>query len=166
MRLLCLPIVVSSLLTLIQNKELSDVRQLYRQAGSSKNDARRLQQLLSKVDSNSSPLLYCYKGASEMIQAKYALNPMNKLARFSSGKSWISRAESRDTSDIEMRFIRFSVQSNLPAFLGYRQDINRDKIFLKEHLKDVDDMELKKMIVNYLNTFSDLTTVERNGRNN
>jgi len=85
-----------------------------------------------------------------MIQAKYSLNPIIKLEKFNRGKELITKALNRDTLSLEMRFIRYSIQSNLPAFLGFHDEMYTDKRFLVDNVKISNDPELKEMIINYL----------------
>jgi len=135
----------------LQTFELSKIRNLYCNAPKEKQDAIQLNQLMLQVDSGTAiPVLVCYKGANEMIQAKYTLNPISKLEKFNRGKDLIKKAFSRDTLNLEMHFIRYSVQSNLPAFLGYRDELEEDKRVLLNNTKDSKDLELKEMIFNYL----------------
>jgi hypothetical protein len=134
----------------IQTIDLSKIRGLYQRAAEVKHDALQLNKLMLQVDSDAAPLLLCYKGANEMIQAKYAINPIVKLEKFTKGKNLIKKAFLRDTLNLEMRFIRFSIQSNLPSFLGYHNELDNDKRYLSDNTKDIKDPELKEMIFNYL----------------
>lgn len=84
-----------------------------------------------------------------MIQAKYAFNPFVKYERFKSGKALIEQAFQRDSTNLEIRLIRYSIQSNLPGFLGYHSDLNKDKLFIQKHLDDCPDTELKRLIMSY-----------------
>jgi hypothetical protein len=136
-----------------QTFDMSRIRSLYHNAPVVKQDAAQLQDLLQSVNNNTAvPVLVCYKGASEMIQAKYSFNPFTKWEKFNKGKELLQKAINRDTLDLEMRFIRFSIQSNLPSFLGYHDELNTDKHFLVENTKNTKDYELKKIISNYLTT--------------
>lgn len=110
--------------------------------------------MLQMDSETAAPVLICYKGANEMIQAKYTLNPISKLEKFNKGKELIKKAFSRDTLNLEMRFIRYSIQSNLPAFLGYHDDLGKDKQFLLDNTINTKDLELKEMIFNYLSALS------------
>ncbi len=158
--------IVISLLCSFRQTDISKVRQLYQIAAVSAQDAGRLKKLLMDIDSNSTDLLYCYKGAVEMVQAKYSINPMVKLESFGRGKTWIERAISRDTANLEMRFIRYSIQRNLPVFLGYRDALVKDRRFLLVHIVGARDEELKNMIVNYLKSTADLSVMELKGLGN
>ena len=138
-------------LNILQTFDMSKIRLLYHGAPEVKQDAVLLNKLMLQVDSGTStPALLCYKGANEMIQAKYALNPIAKLEKFNKGKKLIKRAFDRDTSNLEIRFIRFSIQKNLPAFLGYHDELETDKLFLLKNNKNNKDPQVKEMIFNYL----------------
>jgi len=134
----------------IQTLNLHQIRTLYHSAAEVKQDAAQLNKLMLKVDSNSLPVMICYKGANEMIQAKYAINPIAKLNKFNKGKELIQKAFSSDTLNLEIRFIRYAIQSNLPAFLNYHDDLNSDKRFLLDNTKAGKDAELQEIIYNYL----------------
>lgn len=136
----------------VQKPDIGTVRKLYHSAANVKQDALRLNQLMLEVDINAAPVLVCYKGANEMIQAKYALNPFVKLAKFNKGKALLIKAIGRDTLNLEMRFIRYSIQSNLPAFLNYGDELGADKRFLVNNTKHNNDPELREIIYNYLTT--------------
>jgi hypothetical protein len=134
---------------------LSEIRELYKSAPLVKEDAKKLDQLMLGVNADSAaPVLICYKGASKMIDAKYSLNPIVKFEDFNKGKDLINRAISRDTLNLEMRFIRYSIQSNLPGFLGYHDDLNSDKHFLLINIGNTKDTQLKEMILTYLSAQS------------
>ncbi|WP_428331484.1 hypothetical protein [Mucilaginibacter sp.] len=153
MRFLLMLCILPGFIQVPQNVDISKIRGLYHSAPVVKQDARQFYQLMLGVDSSAAaPVLICYKGASEMIQAKYALNPIAKLDKFNKGKALLKKAISRDTLDLEMRFIRFSIQSNLPAFLGYHDELETDKRFLLDKTKDNKDPELKEIIYNYLSS--------------
>jgi hypothetical protein len=137
-----------------QNLDLHQIRILYQRAPEFKQDARKFNALMQRVDTTSAPVLVCYKGANEMIQAKYRVNPVNKLIQFNKGKELIRKAFSRDKLNLEMRFVRFSIQSNLPVFLGYHGELDQDEQYLLGNTKANKDTELQKMIFNYLSGLS------------
>lgn len=136
----------------IQTLDLTKVRALYHTAPDIEQDAIQLNSLMLHVDTTKDPVLICYKGANEMIQAKYSFNPITKLNKVNKGRSLIQQAFKRDTLNLEIRFIRYSIQSNLPTFLGYHQELGADKKFLLDNTKTHQDADLKKIILNYLST--------------
>ncbi|MES2454732.1 MAG: hypothetical protein V4594_04295 [Bacteroidota bacterium] len=141
--------------------DLTEIRSLYDQSASSKTAARQLLEMLTKLDLQSDPLMVCYKGAAEMIQAKYAFSPISKLSSFRKGKLLIENAIARDRDGIEMRYLRFTIQTNLPGFLGYSGEIENDKQFLLKKLDVVNDKVLKNNIITYLSASKYCTEAER-----
>ena len=133
-----------------QDTGLAEIRALYSQAAFSKNVSEKLSLMLAKVDSLSEPFLICYKGASEMIEAKYLFNPFSKLNTFNKGKTLIELAVKRDTGNLEVRFLRFGIQVNIPSYMKYSNNIEEDKKLLISGIATVADPELKKNIVTYL----------------
>jgi hypothetical protein len=129
---------------------LAEIRALYAKAAFSKNISEKLSLALSKVDTLSEPVLICYKGASEMIEAKYLFNPFSQLKIFNKGKILIELAVKRDTGNLEVRFVRFGIQVNLPSYMKYSNNIEEDKKLLIGRIGTVADPELKKNIVTYL----------------
>ena len=132
--------------------KVETVRNLFYEASVNKSAAAKFQKALSVVDKNSSPVLLCYKGVAEMMQAKHVFSPFIKLAKFKNGKSMIEESISRDPDDLELRFLRFSIQSNLPAFLNYDSQIPGDKKKLINGYSRIKDVELRRRVVDYLST--------------
>jgi hypothetical protein len=86
-----------------------------------------------------------------MLKAKYESNPFTKLSYFNEGKDLIERSILRDPNNIELRYIRFTIQRNLPGFLNYDQDIFRDSITVAKQVRYLKDVDLKNRITNYFN---------------
>jgi len=129
---------------------LVEIRGMYAQAATDKGASEKLTAVLSKIDTTSPPVFVCYKGASEMVRAKYLFNPLNKMGKFNTGKTLIEFAVKHDPENIEVRFVRFCIQVNLPAFLNYSSNIGEDKKYLIDNINHVDDIDLKKNIINFL----------------
>lgn len=83
-----------------------------------------------------------YLGAYQTAYANHVFSPFSKLKTFKQGKSNIQAAISKDKNDVELRYIRLSIQKNAPSFLGYNDNINEDVNFIKAHLKEVDSKVL------------------------
>ena len=133
----------------IDNSELIKIRNLYEQAALKEDVHLKLANLLLNLKVES-PLINSYKGANIMIGANYVFNPISKLSKFNKGKKLIEYAVERDPNNIEIRYIRFTVQTNLPKFLGYSSYINKDKEFIINQLGFMNDQDLRSRIVAYL----------------
>jgi hypothetical protein len=133
--------------------KVNAVRNLYFEAAEKKEAAVKLSKVLSYVNDKSAPILICYKGAAQMLEAKYINNPFNKLSRFKQGRELIENAIKKDHNNLEMRFIRFSLQTNLPSFLGYNNWIEKDKKELLMQTSKIKDIDLKQKIIKYLSKY-------------
>lgn len=129
------------------NTPLLELRQLYLQAATKEEYATLLEKRLNATDIDNEPILVCYKGASQMMQARYSVNPFNKIKYFNSGKILIESAIARDKINVEMRLLRYSVQSHIPSFLGYHENIDDDRTFLKSQTDKIKDAQLKAMVI-------------------
>lgn len=91
-----------------------------------------------------------YLGAFQAIWANHVFNPFSKLRTFIEGKRNIEKAVGNEMGNLEIRYVRLSVQMNCPGFLGYNDDIKTDKLFLKNHLDELQAGQLKEMIQHLL----------------
>lgn len=154
-------VIVMALFVEMHLADLPQIRTAYQLASSDESTAKKLLQQL-EVHPSMSPTFLGYKGAVTMMMAKFQLNPLNKLDYFNNGKSMLEAAIRKDEDNLELIFIRFSVQSNTPAFLNYNQNLNRDKYFLLANVKEEKDKDLKNRIIQFLKSSSYLSHAERN----
>lgn len=82
---------------------------------------------------NESVLFLGYLGALQTINASHVSNPITKLKTFNKGKQNIEAAVKADPNNLEIRFIRLSVQKNAPSFLGYNTSISEDIAFINKN---------------------------------
>lgn len=129
---------------------IKDVRLMAHKATKSEEGCIKLINLLSPYNENNNPLLLGYRGASTMVMAKHAFNPFSKFSYFKKGKNILESAIKADNSNIELRFLRFTIQNNVPGFLNYGSHKKSDKLFLSKYVSEVEDQELKKIINDYL----------------
>ena len=75
--------------------------------------------------------MLAYKGAAEAIRARDA-SMFNKLTYVQQAARTFDQAVALDGKNPEIRFLRFSVESNLPAFLGLSKHVDEDRALLVE----------------------------------
>ena len=143
-----------------QNSQLEKARSLYGKASNEEKAARDLLILTESSDAQV-PVMLGYKAAGNMMMAKHAGNPFKKMSHFNKGKDYLASAIDADKQNLELRFLRFAVQAEAPAFLGYRDNLEEDKILLLNGVAQIEDQVLQNMILNYLKTSKDLTTAEK-----
>ena len=150
MKQVCLYILLFfSVPTFAETPSLAEVRSLYSKAANDEKACKKLIEWLKPYHEKNNPLLFGYRAGGTMMMANYVFNPFSKLNYFNKGKKMLHRAITADGQNIELRFIRFGVQTNAPSFLGYNNYVERDKIFLTQSIPTINDQNLKNMIVNY-----------------
>ena len=57
----------------------------------------------------------------------------------------LEKSISIEPENIELRFLRLTIQANLPSFLGYSENKENDKAFVLAHLEEAksDDFKMK-----------------------
>jgi hypothetical protein len=140
---------------------LETVRMLYQKAATEEKSCNLLLQLLSDYNVNSYPLLEGYKGSATMLLCKYTFNPISKFSYFKKGKRMLENAVRLNEKNVELRFLRFAVQTQIPFFLGYNESIDLDKTFLLQSLPLLKDVDLEKMIVDYFENCKCITDNEK-----
>lgn len=150
---------------IFQQPGISEVRELYLKAAENEAAAEKLLKLTEDAD-GSQPLLLGYSGAGRMMMAKHVGNPFKKYGHFNKGKEKFTSAIEADPENVELRFLRFSVQAEAPAFLGYRENLEEDKAILLREVPKVEDPQVKKMMLHYLTTSKGLSDSEKEKLNN
>lgn len=134
----------------VNSQNLKNIRLQYPEAAKSIEITTNLELELENVDSSSSSLLLAYKGAILTLQAKFSKSKSDKKKYFKEGVSLIENAIQADDSNIEIRYLRLSVQENSPKFLGYHKNIEEDKEFILKNYRNITSQELKSVVTDYV----------------
>lgn len=140
--------------------EMEEIRVLYQRAAESPEAAEKLMEMTAEVEA-SQVLRIGYQGAAHMMMAKHVMNPFSKMSHFKKGKKIFNSAVARAPDNLELRFLRFAVQSEAPGFLGYRGSLKEDKEVLISGVDDIPSPQAKHMIVQYLLKSSALSAREK-----
>ena len=132
---------------------LNEIRSKYEVASLSEDNLNDFLALLNK-SSVSPALKTAYLGAAKAISARFYFNPVNKLSAFNEGKNKIENSVKSEPKNIEIRYIRFSIQSNVPSLLGYSLNLEEDKKllinFILQKENETIDADLYRRIKAYL----------------
>ncbi len=79
-----------------------------------------------------------YVASVIMRQAEYESAVYKKYDYFVKGKKILEGYIAEHPSDVEARYVRALVQSNLPGILAYKGHIKSDKAFIQKNLADSD----------------------------
>ncbi len=129
---------------------LGTVRANYQKVISDKTLCKSMITELEKTRNNSVTHL-AYLGSMQTIWANHIVNPISKLNTFNAGKKNIEHAIKNAPNNVELRFIRLSVQKNAPSFLGYDSNIKEDTEFIRKYRHQITLDVLQKNIDNLLN---------------
>ena len=128
-----------------KNSDLNEVRASYSKAVLDKKICKKMIEEL-ELSKEKSVIALAYLGAYQTIWANHVFNPLSKLATFKKGKNNIELAISKEPENVEIRYIRFSVQKNAPSFLGYNSHLKEDRDFLVKNKKNINSDLLQKNI--------------------
>lgn len=110
----------------------------------------RLNARFETADVSSDPLLKGYKGALIMAKGRHAANPFQKLSIFNTGKALLDEAITSDSKNLELRFLRLTIQVNVPGILNYSGNIKHDRAYLDSHLGKTNNEEFKKQVTAFI----------------
>lgn len=131
-------------------QNLYEIRSQYPNAKDSEELTTELDDALSGVSTSSSAELIAYKGAVKTLRAKFAKKIRDKKSNFKEGVEWIESVIKADPENIEIRYLRLSVQEHAPKFLKYHDNISEDKNYiLKEH-SSISDTSLQAVIQDFM----------------
>jgi len=144
----------------IQTDNLIEVRNQYEKCENSETQTNQLHANLEKT-SNPSNTLKAYLGATKTIMAKFAWSPYQKLAYFNEGKGILEKTIQNEPGNIEIRYLRLTIQLSAPSILSYNAAIESDKKYILNRLKSLSDEDLKNRITRFLLVRGNLSNEER-----
>lgn len=148
-------------LSSVSEVPMTEVRSLFMKSVDDARSCQDLLKLLENYDEIKNPTLAGYKASAWMIMAKHSFNPMEKLSFFNKGKTLMESCIQASPENIELHFLRFSIQCNSPDFLGYNDSLMSDKSFLLKSINKKADKELNSIILSYMNVSEYLTIEEK-----
>jgi hypothetical protein len=145
------------------SEDLKKMRVDFNHMSKSEEVTTRMMDVSTNSKTISEPLKLAYYAASEMASAQYKFSPIAKLNTFNSGKKKLDKAALEDPTNIEIRYIRYAIQSNAPSFLGYNKSIKEDRelIFKNLSVLKMKDVDLFSHICAYLLTREKLSEAEK-----
>ncbi|MFN5183636.1 MAG: hypothetical protein ACK5D5_11510 [Bacteroidota bacterium] len=122
---------------------MKTVRTLFFEATKSKAKTESMIKYLQNKNTFNDPVLKGYLGMSHILLAKHGFNFFTRLNNFNKGKEILEDAISRDKNNIELRFLRLTVQMNVPGVLNYSSNIDSDKKIIRDNFSKIKEEDLK-----------------------
>jgi hypothetical protein len=118
---------------------------------------------LKLLENEKSPESQAYYAAMLFMKSKYVKFPLTKYKYFKKGKTALDQLIQENKTNVEMRYLRFVFQNEMPNFLNYNSDIQEDFLVITKGIEKSDlNREFKhKMLKNMLlvkNVTADQTT--------
>lgn len=142
--IICLALLFSSVNSVFSQTSLDQIRLNYISAVSDKNTCKKM---IEELELKTNDAIYLgYLGGFQAIWANHVGNPFSKLKTFNKGKANIEKAIKQDPNSPELRYIRLSIQKNVPGILGYNDMVDKDTEFLKLHKAQINSPSVLKNV--------------------
>lgn len=144
-------------------QDLNKIRLEYPQAVNNFELVSQMEGTLTNIKSGDNVVLMAYKGAVSALNAKFSKQKNEKKKFFKAAIVLIEDALKMDPKNIEIRYIRLSVQQNSPKFLGYHKNIEKDKEFVLTNYENIASKDLRNLIKDFIlnsESFSDREKTE------
>ena len=153
---------ISFISTLLLKPSITEVRDMYKNGSNSKVVASKLHTELENIKESDGHVFMAYKAATLTLVAKHAEKVKDKKKYFNDGATLLEKIIASQPNDIELRFIRLSIQQNSPKILKYKSNITKDKSYIFDRLKNLKDKDLKTYIKTYVLQSKSFSTAEKN----
>ena len=123
-----------------------EIRSLFYGSVESSKNADYFMSYLDKLGDKDLPLVSGYKGMGYMLLAKHGYNPYTRLNNFYKGRELLDKAIVGAPLNMELRFLRMTVQMNAPFFLNYSSKLQEDGDLIRKEYPASSDTDLRQRI--------------------
>lgn len=141
----------------IQAQSLQEVRQRFHEVVMEPKQTKAFHEFLQESPLNTSTI-NAYRAVSEAMMARVVWNPVSKLSQVIKYADQMDAVIKSDADNIEARFLRFSIEYNIPKFLGMSKHLEEDRDMIVQNLSHVATMDLDPSYGQYILSF--LTTTQ------
>ena len=156
-----LSIFIISLFVTVVNFDIEEIRALYKQTDGSKENTIVLFNKLQSISEKDGNVLLAYKGASIAMKGRFEKGAKQKTTIFKEGISLVEAALLKEPKNMEIRFIRLSIQQNSPKVLKYKKNIDEDKDFVLSNYESIKTNTLRNYIRDYILNSNNFTDEEK-----
>ncbi len=136
--------------------DLSSIRSAYLKGSTDESSA---ESLMSLTNGKTDAIYKAYNGVAWGFKAKHSYNPVNKLDYVNKCIKLLNEAASAKSTDVEIRFLRFSVEENLPSIVSFTSHITDDKNYIISNLTSTH--EFYSTIKGYMLKSKNVSAAER-----
>lgn len=129
-----------------QDTLLNHIRRNVGEMFQTENVCTNIYEALKNTDYEGNNMLLGYHGAASIGMARHVANPFKKMSYLNDGKELLDRSIEQDNQNVELRFLRLTIQANLPGFLGYNANKESDKGFVMNNLEGTNDEAFRNRV--------------------
>lgn len=135
-----------------QESSLPRIRILFNEAVQQEDKIGELVELIEQEKSDS-PTILAYRGSAKALEAKSCFNPITKLKYLGNSMEMLNEAVILSPSDIEIRFLRFSIQYYTPKWLGYSKNMEEDKTMIISNIHNYKSFGIDPGVLDWIEEF-------------
>ena len=147
------------MLLLNTSSVVDDFRMQYFQV----NSIEKADHFMAKLQQDSSPEAIGYVAALHFIKSRLYKFPLKKMKYFNMGKSALEALIKEHPYNIELRYIRYTLQKKVPKFLAYNTHISEDLSMIKTALPQSGmPTKIKSLILRNILGLNEMTKKDKN----
>lgn len=131
---------------------IDEIRKTFQLAIENARITEKLSADLKKIP-NPDPLTLAYIASVEALKAKHAWNPFTKHEYMKSFGKMMNDAVKRMPENMEIRYLRYNIQYNVPSYLGYSPNLQEDKKYIIELFLNKKFVTTNKNLITEVYTF-------------
>ena len=137
---------------LSNGNEIEKIREIYFFSDKDENICDSISLLLKNMNSENN-LVLAYNGANTLLYCTKTNNVFKKFSYFEQGKYMIEQAIKNEPKNVEIKFLRYINQKNIPWYLNYKKNIKEDYKFIMQNINIINDQKFRNKVVETLKTF-------------
>lgn len=143
--MMLLILLVYSIMTINGCDDMAVIRDQYHTIDSKD----QLNSFIAKLELNDCMDAIPYHASATMQKAQYSFWPTAKLKYFKRGKKMLEAFIKSHPDNIEARYVRYLVQSEIPGILGYNDDMDEDYAYILSNIANTQlPKDYKTLILN------------------
>lgn len=142
-------LLISSISTVPQEMSLTEIRNEYFYASFGSELIEGFNNKLLKIKKRT-PIIVAYDAATKAVMTRTTWNWFKKLDYLDESRDLFEEAVKEDPKNVEIRFLRFTVEERIPGYLGYSDHMEIDKVVILKYLENYDSKKIAPEISNFL----------------
>lgn len=138
------------------------IRHLYKEVSDLPAKTTEFRQVILQLPDEAKVLRLAYQATCEALKARETWLPWEKLAHFQKSMEMFAEILACHPTEIEVRFLRYTIQKNTPSILGLSTNTAEDKREIIAHFQtSPTEAYMKASIAEYLMKHEHLTSQEK-----